>query len=190
MSELRTNKIVPRDGIPSGSSGTLNGGGVLQVVTKNMTNSGTLSDFGGSYGGGNIVDINDLSLTIKPSSSSSLIWIQGFVHHNVNSGQQAYFLVKRDGNIVCPINTDSGSQYHGFASGQGNQDYYSTWVVKNTPFWFMDAPATTSTLTYKVAVQMCCNVSHIYINRGERDVGSTNYDFRGVSNLTAWEISG
>ena len=131
MSELRTNKIVPRDGIPSGSSGTLNGGGVLQVVTKNMTNSGTLSDFGGSYGAGNIVDINDLTLTIKPSSSSSLIWIQGFVHHNVNSSQQAYFLVKRDGNIVCPINTDSGSQYHGFASGQGNQDYYSTWVVKN-----------------------------------------------------------
>ena len=32
MSELRTNKIVPRDGIPSASSGTRYGGCILQVV--------------------------------------------------------------------------------------------------------------------------------------------------------------
>ena len=32
MSELRTNKILPRDGLPAASSGTRNGGGILQVV--------------------------------------------------------------------------------------------------------------------------------------------------------------
>ena len=34
MSELRTNKIVPRDGLPSGTSGDFSGGGILQIVTK------------------------------------------------------------------------------------------------------------------------------------------------------------
>ena len=34
MSELRTNKIVPRDGLPSATSGDFSGGGILQIVTK------------------------------------------------------------------------------------------------------------------------------------------------------------
>ena len=187
MSELRTNKIVPRDGLPSETSGDLKGGGIIQIVTKNKLDAGTLSS---SYTAGANYDISGLSLTIKPSRSSNLIWIQGFVHHNVNSGQQASFYVKRNGTIVTPIgNAGGGNQGRVFASGQGNQDYYSTWVVKNTPFWFMDAPATTSTLTYQVGCTPVTNQAHIYINMSERDYSGTYYDYRTVSNITAWEVS-
>ena len=187
MSELRTNRIVPRDGIPSDSSGTLNGGGILQIVTKNKLDAGTLTS---SYTAGTNYDISGLSLTIKPSSSSNMIWIQGFVHHNVNSSQQASFYVKRNGSIVTPIgNAGGGSQARVFASGQGNQDYYSTWVVKNTPFWFMDTPATTSNCTYQVGCTPVTSTAHIYINMSERDNSGTYYDYRTVSNITAWEVS-
>ena len=55
MSELRTNKIVPRDGIPSASSGTLNGGGILQIVTKNKLDAGTLTS---SYSAGTSYDLS------------------------------------------------------------------------------------------------------------------------------------
>ena len=183
MSELRTNKIVPKDGLPSGATG----GGILQVVTKNKLDAGTLTS---SYTQNQEYDISGLSLSITPSSSSNLIWIQGFVHHNVDSSQQASFYVKRNGTNVSPIgNAGSGNQKRVFVSAQGNQDYYSTWVVKNTPFWFMDSPATTSAVTYQVGCIPGTTTAHIYINQSDRDNSGTGYDYRAISNLTAWEIS-
>ena len=189
MSELRTNKIVPRDGIPAGTSGDLNGGGILQIVTKFKKDAGTLTS---SYTQNQEYPISGLSLTIKPSRSSNLIWIQGFVSHNVNSSQQASFYVSRNGTNVTPIgDAGGGNQKRVFVSGQGNQDYYSDWALKNTPFWFMDNPATTSAVTYQVgAIMGVSNSKYLYVNRGERDNSGTGYDYRAVSNITAWEVSG
>ena len=189
MSELRTNKIVPRDGLPSGTSGDLNGGGILQIVTKFKKDAGTLTS---SYTQNQEYPISGLSLTIKPSSSSSLIWIQGFVSHNCDNNQQASFFVSRNGTNVSPIgDAGSGNQKRAFVSAQGNQDYMGNWVVKNTPFWFMDNPATTSTVTYQVgAIMGVTNSQYLWINRSERDQSGTGYDYRAVSNITAWEISG
>ena len=184
MSELRVNKILPKDGLPSGATG----GGILQVKTVNKLDAGTLSS---SYSAGTNYDISGLSLSITPSSSSNLIWIQGFVHHNVETSQQASFNVKRNGTIVSPIgNAGGGNQKRTFVSAQGNQDYYNSWVVKNTPFWFMDSPATTSAVTYQVACIAATNNPHIWINMSQRDNSGTHYDYRTVSNLTAWEVSG
>ena len=184
MSELRANKIVPKNGLPAGATG----GGILQVVTKNKLDAGTLTS---SYTQNQEYDISGLSLSITPSSTSNLIWIQGFVHHNVDSSQQASFYVKRNGTNVSPIgNAGSGNQKRVFVSAQGNQDYYSTWVVKNTPFWFMDSPATTSAVTYQVGCIPGTGTAHIYINRSDRDNSGTGYDYRAVSNITAWEVSG
>ena len=180
---LKTNKIFPRDGKPSGATG----GGIIQVVTVNKTDAAYLSS---SYVAGTNYDISGLSLSITPSSTSNKIWIQGFVAHNVDGSQQASFNIKRNGTICSPIgDAGSGNQKRVFASAQGNRDYYQTWVVKNTPFWFMDSPATTSALTYQVACIAATTGSHIYINRSERDNSGTHYDYRTVSNITAWEVS-
>ena len=51
MSELRTNKIVPRDGIPTATSGTRNGGGIVQVVTCIQKDAQTISGAGGGSAG-------------------------------------------------------------------------------------------------------------------------------------------
>ena len=191
MSELRTNKIVPRDGLPSGTSGDLKGGGIIQIVTKFKKDAQIIS------GSGNVTQnqeypITGLSLTIKPSRSSNLIWIQGFVSHNCDSNQQAHFYVSRNGTNVSPIgDAGGGNQKRAFVSIQGNQDYMGNWVVKNTPFWFMDNPATTSTVTYQVgAIMGVSNSQYLWINRGQRDSSGTGYDLRAVSNITAWEVSG
>ena len=190
MSELRTNKIVPRDGLPSGTSGDLKGGGILQIVTKFKKDAQIIS------GSGNVTQnqeytITGLSLTIKPSRSSNLVWVQGFVSHNCDSNQQASFYVSRNGTNVTPIgDAGSGNQKRVFVSAQGNQDYHSDWVVKNTPFWFMDNPATTSAITYQVGVIAgVSNTANIWINRSERDQAGTGYDYRAVSNVTAWEVA-
>ena len=191
MSELRTNKIVPRDGLPSGTSGDLKGGGIIQIVTKFKKDAQIIS------GSGNVTQnqeypITGLSLTIKPSRSSNIVWVQGFVSHNCDSNQQAHFFVSRNGTNVSPIgDAGGGNQKRAFVSIQGNQDYMGSWVVKNTPFWFMDNPATTSTVTYQVgAIMGVSNSQYLWINRGQRDSSGTGYDLRAVSNITAWEVSG
>ena len=191
MSELRTNKIVPRDGLPSGTSGDFSGGGILQIVTKFKKDAQIIS------GSGNVtqnqeVNITGLSVSIKPSRSSNLVWVQGFVSHNCDSNQQAHFFVSRNGTNVSPIgDAGGGNQKRAFVSIQGNQDYMGNWVVKNTPFWFMDNPATTSTVTYQVgAIMGVSNSQYLWINRGQRDSSGTGYDLRAVSNITAWEVSG
>ena len=190
MSELRTNKIIPRDGLPSGTSGDLKGGGIIQIVTKFKKDTQIIS------GSGNVtqnqeVNLTGLSLTIKPSRSSNLVWVQGFVSHNCDSNQQAHFYVSRNGTNVSPIgDAGSGNQKRAFVSAQGNQDYMGSWVVKNTPFWFMDNPATTSAVTYQVgAIMGVTNSQYLWINRGQRDQSGTGYDLRTVSNITAWEVS-
>ena len=190
MSELRTNKIVPRDGLPSATSGDLNGGWILQIVTKFKKDAQVIS------GSGNVtqnqeVNLTGLSVDIKPSRSSNLVWVQGFVSHNCDSNQQAHFFVSRNGTNISPIgDAGGGNQKRAFVSAQGNQDYMGNWVVKNTPFWFMDNPATTSTVTYQVgAIMGVSNSQYLYINRGQRDSSGTGYDYRAVSNITAWEVS-
>ena len=190
MSELRTNKIIPRDGLPSETSGDLKGGGIIQIVTKFKKDAQIIS------GSGNVTQnqeypITGLSVVIKPSRSSNLVWVQGFVSHNCNDNQQASFYVSRNGTNVSPIgDAGSGNQKRVFVSAQGNQDYMGNWVVKNTPFWFMDNPATTSAVTYQVgAIMGVTNSKYLWINRSERDSSGTGYDFRAVSNITAWEVS-
>ena len=56
MSELRANKIVPKNGLPAGATG----GGILQVVTVNKTDAGVLA---GSYTQNTEVLISGLSLS-------------------------------------------------------------------------------------------------------------------------------
>ena len=63
MSELRTNKIVPRDGLPSGADG----GGIIQMVQGEVTDF--LQTSSSSY-----VDAG-LSASITPTSSSNKILV-------------------------------------------------------------------------------------------------------------------
>ena len=76
MSELRTNRIVPRDGI---TSGTFNGGGIIQVkqAVQTQPQTGIAGDFHAS-GGNNFsafADIPGISVDITPSRSDSKILV-------------------------------------------------------------------------------------------------------------------
>ena len=143
MSELRTNKIVPRDGIPDTSSGTRNGGGILQVVYAQKKDTQTIT----SPTAGADIDISGLSFTIKPSRSSSLILLQATIHHFVDGGNQMGFILKANNSTITDALGDAaGTKKRVFASGQGNQDIMDSWVLNSTSFSYLHAPATTSAL--------------------------------------------
>ena len=65
MSELRTNKIVPRDGLPSGAIG----GGIIQVVRAQNTTANQTPSSTSTW-----TDVVP-TVTITPTRSSNLIII-------------------------------------------------------------------------------------------------------------------
>ena len=80
MSELRTNRIVPRDGLPSGSSG-----GIIQVKSATKTDTQSISGTGSS------ADITGLSVSITPTRSDSKILLSLSVTGEGNAADQRRF---------------------------------------------------------------------------------------------------
>ena len=141
MSELRTNRIVPRDGIPAGASG-----GIIQVVQNiqgiNQVNSPGNSEY----------DLG-LNCTITPHRSDSKI----LVHANFPSIQEGAFYIDY---YLCR----GTSHIHMYQTYNGN----GAWTVSYPNLMFLDSPATTSAVTYK----MTCKV-----NTGTVGAHRSNYNF-------------
>ena len=130
MSELRTNRIVPRDGL---TSGTGKGGGVIQVVYGFATTqvSHTSTSF---------IDIG-LSATITPTRSDSKILIQGNIGGIETSADNNYGqgILLRDSTVIIST-IDYGIGFTGDSTRAGT----------SSSFFILDAPATASAITYKV----------------------------------------
>jgi len=140
MSELRTNKIYPRDGLPAGASG----GGIIQIVqgstqTEVNTNSTTYVD-------------TTLSATITPTSLSNKIFVmvsQQFHMDNNSAGSWgAGMRVLRDSTTIyepaTDVNGPFGDSYLSFGTST-DIDVYLRWHIE-----VLDNPGTTSAITYKV----------------------------------------
>ena len=174
MSELRTNRIIPRDGLPAGASG----GGIIQVVqtTKTDTFTSTASSF---------ADVTGLSATITPTRSDSKILFQytvpfshrqSYVHFRLVRGSTAIF--------IADAASNRSRTTYGTWSNNDDGDY----ITKLFSGLFLDSPATTSAVTYKIQA-FVTNSSTVYINRSKGDDDQT-YEPRQASNIILMEVSG
>ena len=127
MSELRTNRIIPRDGLVSGASG-----GIIQVV-QNIQGIGQVSSSGTSE-----YDLG-LNCTITPQRSDSKI----LVNANWTAIQEGAFYV----NYYLNRGT---THIHEYQTYQGT----GSWTVAYPNMMFLDSPATTSAVTYKITAQV------------------------------------
>ena len=130
MSELRTNRIVPRDGLVSATG---KGGGIIQVVESSTTTQ--VSHTANSY-----IDIG-LSATITPTRSDSKILIQGNIGGIETSADNNYGqgILLRDSTVIISA-IDYGIGFTGDSARAG----------ASSSFFILDAPATASAVTYKV----------------------------------------
>ena len=146
MSELRTNRIVPRDGIPTDAYS----GGIVQVSFARLTSAITLTS-----------STEILTGTITPTRSDSKILvdvrIRTYMDYSSGSSSQWYAGVQRKiggGSYVWVSgkgeNSTSGNElgryaYHinGTSGGSHNPGIYM--MVR-------DVPATTSQLTYSLLI--------------------------------------
>tara|TARA_B100000902_G_scaffold83475_1_gene88057 strand:+ start:568 stop:1071 length:504 start_codon:yes stop_codon:yes gene_type:complete len=146
MSELRTNRIIPRDGLPSGASG-----GIIQVVQNiqgmGQVNSSSTSEY----------DLG-LSCTITPQRSDSKILINA----NWSAIQEGAFVIKY-------YLSRGTTHIHMYETYQGT----GSWTVSFPNMMYLDSPATTSAVTYKISAQVASG----------HDL-RTNYDSNSSDNST------
>ena len=172
MSELRTNRIVPRDGLVSGTG---IGGGIIQIKQTIKKDQFTTAQVVGS----GYTDLTGLNVTITPTRSDSKILIECSIY-NSNANAVNFFRILRGSTFIeQPSGTSSsgaGFNAHGFA--YFDHSFQDTTVIK-----ILDSPATTSATTYKV--QCACTGTTLTVNKF---YNTSNY--YGISTLTVYEVSG
>ena len=170
MSELRTNRIVPRDGLVSGASG-----GIVQVLhTKRTTSLTTTSQ---TY-------IDFMTATITPTRSDSKILVSfGLFAGTNNDINHVYAAIFRDSTEIGSA-TDTGSR-------TGASVVYNTGDQQQLfgGSQHLDSPATTSAITYRIKVRTS-NTQTAYFGRSARDNNDAAFDGRSSSFLTLMEVSG
>ena len=177
MSELRTNRIVPRDGLPAGSAG-----GIIQVKSTTMTTTATYSISGMTW-----TEVGGLTTTITPTRSDSKILVMANIGGISSNGEyQRYGMALRRNSTNIGVNSDGANHT------RANWTYYGR-NFGNTPDTFavfnhLDSPGTTSAVSYKVMITTEGSYT-LYINRSVNDSSSSSV-FRCASSLTLMEISG
>ena len=178
MSELRTNRIVPRDGLVST---TTSAGGIIQV--KHTIFTGIASRTTSSYD----FDALVTSDAITPTRSDSKVLVDFHVMCSSSS------TMNRLGAVI----TKNGSPV-GVADDTGDNKTENTVCIVandvNEPYTlsgkFLDSPATTSAVTYGIKIRTGTS-STITIQFNRQGTESNNiYIMRGTSSLTLMEISG
>ena len=175
MSELRTNRIVPRDGLPSGSSG-----GIIQV--KSVSKTDTFSSNSTSY-----TDITGLSVSITPTRADSKILVMMHVQIGHDSNVAGFLRLMRDSTAIA-VGTDTSSR---IASTVAMADDPTDDEINSTSITFLDSPSTTSSTTYKVQMntEASGNTGYVHVNRSGED-GDNNQNGRTCSTITVMEVSG
>ena len=175
MSELRTNRIVPRDGLPSGSSG-----GIIQI--KSATKTDRQLSNSSAY-----VDVTGMSVSITPTRSDSKIFIMINVHVGGDQASYLAFRVLRDSTVVTQGTHATGNRTNVSFGGRIDQDYDNYMMSFN----FLDSPSTTSATTYKLQVSDAYDSANrnIVIN-GTGDDANDTYTLCGTSTITVMEVTG
>jgi len=183
MSELRTNKIYPRDGLPAGSSG----GGIIQVVSVTMTNALSLTSSSTE------TLITGMEATITPQSASNKILVMVVLYAQVGGSFAAHYAVLKRASTNIAIGDAAGSRNRASISF-ADQFYSSTNSNQYGPHQgqiiHLDSPGTTGAVTYGLYhVEADNNGNALYINRAAQDTDN-NYYNRVTSSITLMEVSG
>ena len=172
MSELRTNRIIPRDGLVSGASG-----GIIQVVN---------SVFDSRYATSSHTTFTDtgLSATITPTRSDSkilaIISVGGVAARLGNYHQEPDLkLVRGSTDVATFTNIMKQGGYNFWIPKDGDTHRFTKTV--------MDSPATTSATTYKIQWTDSYGQT-IYLNRGITDSDSIYYPV-SLSHITVMEVA-
>ena len=170
MSELRTNRIVPRDGLPSGAAG-----GIIQLVSETKTDPFNTDST--TY-----TDVTGLSATINIQSASSKVFVLITACGNTN-GSKGYGQIVRDSTAIAIGDADGSKVRATFDMNNGGSGNRGQSYVAQT----LDAPGGTGNVTYKLQVRHENGSGDVFINR-IADTNDSAVNGRYSSTITLMEI--
>ena len=176
-SELRVDKIVPVDGVPSGG-----GGGVVQVKSVTKTDTFTKPTNTTAF-----VDITGLSVSITPKFNTSKILVMYDLCWGINDGHASMRLMRDS----TPIKIGDAASSRTRATGHWHQDDSGNdeYDITQHSGTFLDSPATTSATTYKLQIGNPHSSSYtVFVNRSGAD-NDAAWEARTCSTITVMEIS-
>ena len=162
------------------TTNTLPAGSVLQVVQTVKTDTFSTTT------AASWVDITGMSVTITPSSSSNKILVMFNCEISNNNTIIYSKLVRNSTDIV--VGDAAGSRPR-VTVGSNYNSAEATIDIQHQSFTYLDSPATTSSVTYKLQL-FSAVTSTSYVNRSDRDGNASNYDPRPASSITVMEIKG
>jgi len=167
-SELRVDKIIPVDGVPTGG-----GGGIIQmkqtvVSAHSFTTTSTSK-----------VDITGMTVSITPKFNTSKILISSHLTYGGNNYNFYCDLLRGSTRLFIPSSGNNPCTLS--LCGVTN----TTYQMINSSFQFIDEPATTSAVTYKLQIA-CQSGGEFYFNRAKRNASQ---DSVCSSTITAMEVS-
>ena len=168
-SELRVDKIVPVDGVPSGG-----GGGIIQIKTTEKLVHQQIQD--GSGINGTPVDIMSVSITPKFSSSKILV----ICNVNASCSDASLLYLFRNSNKIAAGTDGNTANRRGWSMprmGASNE-------CQNHSTSILDEPATTSAVTYTIKGLNENSSDPLRINRR---ASGTEYGL--FSNMVVMEVS-
>ena len=177
-SQLRVDKIVPVDGVPTGG-----GGGIIQV--KQTVKTDTFSTLSETF-----TDVTGLSVSITPKFSTSKIMVSYSGCGGSNQNRVGHIRLARV--IGGTTTTDI---FIGDQSGASQAQASSTFVQTNSYYvssftgTFIDSPSTTDAVTYKLQLAAGDQDYQVHIGRSH----DNNNEFSRSttpSQITVMEISG
>lgn len=152
-------------------------GAILQVVQAVKTN--TYSQNSNTF-----TDIPGYSVSITPKFATSKILFMSQTNVAVANGYNVHLRMMRNS---TPINVGDASGGRPQSSWQGF--YNTTEELDTVTLQYLDSPATTAAITYKVQIKsgVECRINYTI---ADRDNGSGTYDARVASTLIVMEIAG
>jgi hypothetical protein len=129
-------------------------------------------------------DVTGLSVTITPSATTSQILVLAAVQGQGVLGSCALMgRLVRDSTAIA-VGTSTSNRT---AVSFGSQTPTDNGTQASNPITFLDSPATTSAVTYKIQVLSNVNGQAVYVNRSPSDTDTVQFA-RGVSTITVMEI--
>ena len=179
--------ILPINGYTTQGYTDIAGGGIIQVRRAIYSTPATFS-----HGTDSLVQLPGLSISITPKSSSNRILIYIRFNGEIQNSHNALFHVLKNGSsITVPTVSFSNRNYglippgESYAVNAGN--FGSTPCTAD--YWWMDAPGTTSSVTYAAGCRFSYSQGTECINRTRSDSNTTGYE-RMSSEIVVMEVTG
>jgi hypothetical protein len=161
--------------------------GVVKPIVLQTKTTSYVTTYGNSSS--SPVDVSGFSVSITPSSVNSKILVMVTCFMGGDNDTYGYIVLKRNGTVVGSGESPSGVRGIFAGSYLTNLGTSVQYTMRNLSNNFLDSPATTSAITYQIAMASPY-VGSSYINRQANQIANASYTQQPSSSITVMEIAG